>query len=286
MAMTTDATTARRPNRQQRRDLDSLPKAVRWLIQMLGLDPNRRYDQGVLRVSSKGAFDKLEDQQGTGVSVYADNPDFQALEGMKDVRDRNWLPIRYSDVGGKKSTVFAWVGVVGNTIFVAAADSAAEANIEAPEDDIQGVGRNAYLDLLIGCARAGHVENIWLPFFSRMWRKDLWGEMLLEAVNRHLPGCTVWGPAGWPAGRTLPVRLAGRRNGCSAPGRITPGPPGCGPWTTAPSDLTARTRRRHYRPRMRSRSRSGSCAAGTLPTGTACSSSPAGSAGEVCSASR
>lgn len=192
MAMTTDSMTTPKPNRRQRRDFAKLPAAVRWVIEKLDLDQNRRYDLGAVRVSAKGAFDKLEDQQGTGVTVFADNDDFQALAGKKDVRERGWVPVKYSDVGGTKETVFAWIGVVGNTIFVAAADSAAEANIPPPPDNIYGVGENAYVNLFTACARAGNVKNILLPFLSRIWREDLWAEMLMKTINRHLPGCTVW----------------------------------------------------------------------------------------------
>jgi excisionase family DNA binding protein len=178
-----------RPNRSARR---KLPEFVRWLVANLGLDPAVRYDLSPIRVSAKGRLDKLDDQEGTGIGVYADRKDFQALKLMDDVTQRGWLPITYAQLGGSSSRVFAWVGLVGTTIFVAAADSAVEANLEPDEDDIAGLGRNAYVELFIAAARAGTVLNILLPFLSRIWRNDLWAEMLMAAVNKHLPGCTVW----------------------------------------------------------------------------------------------
>jgi DNA-binding transcriptional MerR regulator len=175
-----------------RRSLDTLPAAVRWIFEGLGLEADTRYDLAALRVSAKGRLDKLEDQEGTGIGVFKDNGDFQALAGMGSVTERGWLPVRYRDVGGTKPSVFAWVGVVGRTIFVAAADSAAEANIPPHPDDISGVGRNAYVELFMAAARAGHVLNILLPFLSRIWRNDLWAEILMATINRHLPACSVW----------------------------------------------------------------------------------------------
>lgn len=175
--------------RTQRRQL---PKFVQWLATNLDLDAATRYDLSPIRVSAKGRLDKLGDQEGTGIGVYADRKDFQALGAMDDVTQRGWVPITYEQLGGSSNRAFAWVGVVGTTIFVAAADSAVEANLESDEDDIAGLVRNGYVELFIAAARAGQVQNILLPFLSRIWRNDLWAEMLMAAINRHLPGCTVW----------------------------------------------------------------------------------------------
>lgn len=189
-----DHTTSQKLIRGRHGGMTELPAFIKGLIVRLQLEDGLDYDVGVVRVSKKGNFQALEDQQDTGVNVFDDNADFQALAGMEDVRERGWLPVTYGDVGGTRlrRTVFAWVGVVGRTIFIAAADTVAQANLPPDKDDIQGVGRNGYVELIIACARAGNARNVRLPFLSRMWRNDLWPEMLMASINRHLPGCTVW----------------------------------------------------------------------------------------------
>lgn len=192
--MTSTATDSGRPlHDQQLPPAASRPRLVEWIARSLNLDSAVRYDVAPVRVSAKGRLDKLADQQDTGTSVYADRPDFQTAFKTREVNGRGWLAIAYCDLQpGASRATFAWVGVEGGTIFVAAADSAAEANLKPDQDDVVGVGRNAYVELFIAVIRAGRAKNILLPFISRIWRNDLWAEMLMAAINRHLPGCTVW----------------------------------------------------------------------------------------------
>ncbi|MDA8295245.1 MAG: hypothetical protein M0004_01430 [Actinomycetota bacterium] len=164
------------------------------LVARLCLVPGARYKLGLLRVSSKGNLEKLDDQRGTGVAVYEDLPDFAALKVMSiDVVAREWLPIRYCDLNPRASTtVFGWVGLVGQTVFVAVADSALEANLPPDPHDPAHIGRNAYIDLVAAAAIAGFASDIYAPFRSRWWRSDLYANQLMTAINRHLPGCTLW----------------------------------------------------------------------------------------------
>jgi len=146
-------------------------------------------------VSQKGNIDKLDDQRGTGVSVYDHIPDFVALRALPiDVAARDWIKVGYRDVNSRspKKSVFGWVGLVGETLFLAVADSAVTANLPGDPNDPAQLGRNAYVDLLIAAALAGHVSDIYAPFRSRWWRSDLFANQAMAAINRWLPGCTLW----------------------------------------------------------------------------------------------
>lgn len=161
----------------------------------LALDPERRYGLGLIRVSQKGNIEKLDDQRGTGVNVYDHIPDFVALRALPiDVAARDWIKVGYRDVNSRspKKSVFGWVGLVGETLFLAVADSAVTANLPGDPDDPAQLGRNAYVDLLIAAALAGHASDIYAPFRSRWWRSDLFANQAMAAINRWLPGCTLW----------------------------------------------------------------------------------------------
>lgn len=159
----------------------------------LNLDPDHRYDVGVIRVSTRDAA-KLADQQDTGISVYDHLPDFRQLAQLPaDPVERGWTPVRYSDLqAGERTTVFGSVGLVGGTVFVAAADSAVAANLAPDPGDPAQLGRNAFMDLLVAAAYAAQARNIYVPFRSRWWRHDLWANYLMEAINRGLPRCVLW----------------------------------------------------------------------------------------------
>ena len=161
---------------------------------VLDLDPTHRYQVGLIRVSQKGNLDKLDDQRGTGVAVYESKADFAVLRRLPmDVAAREWLAVRYRDLnpaGG--AGIFGWVGLIGETLFVAVADSAVKANLPPDPNDPAQIGRNAYVDLLTAVALAGYVHAIYVPFRSRWWRNDLYANQLMAAINRHLPGCQLW----------------------------------------------------------------------------------------------
>jgi len=163
-------------------------------MNVLGLVQGKRYKVGLLRVSKKGDLDKLDDQRGTGIAVYKHLPDFAALKDLPmDVATREWSPIRYSDLNpAASSKVFGHVGLVGETLFVAVADSAVQANLPPDPSDPARIGRNAYIDLVAAVAIAGCASDIYAPFRSRWWRNDLYANVLMAAINRRLPGCTLW----------------------------------------------------------------------------------------------
>ena len=188
---------ARAAENPSRRGLGHEPSAHPLVTRVrgsLGLDPSRRYQVGLIRVSQKGNLDKLDDQRGTGVAVFKAMEDFAALKRLPmDVAAREWLAVRYRDLnpaGG--SGIFGWVGLIGETLFVAVADSAVKANLPADPHDPAQIGRNAYVDLLISVALAGRARDIYVPFRSRWWRNDLYANQLMAAINRHLPGCRLW----------------------------------------------------------------------------------------------
>lgn len=160
----------------------------------LRLDPQKRYKVGLLRVSKKGDLDKLDDQRGTGVAVYGHLSDFASLKDLPmDVATRDWTPISYSDLNpAAKSRVFGYVGLVGETLFIAVADSAVAANLPPDPSDPARIGRNAYIDLVAAAAIAGYASDIYAPFRSRWWRSDLYANVLMAGINRRLPGCTLW----------------------------------------------------------------------------------------------
>ena len=161
----------------------------------LALEVGKRYGLGLIRVSQKGNIEKLDDQRGTGVNVYDHLPDFASLRVLPiDVATRDWMAIGYQDVNSRstKRSVFGWVGLVGETLFVAVADSALTANLPGDPDDPAQIGRNAYVDLVTAVALAGRVCNIYAPFRSRWWRSDLYANQLMSAINRWLPGATLW----------------------------------------------------------------------------------------------
>jgi len=164
------------------------------IINELNLDPDVRYDVAIIRISSRGNLVKLADTEDTGINVFADLPDFQTLASMNpDVSARGWPSFTYRDFGSKAAgNRFGWVGLVGRTIFVAVADSAANANLPPEDHDPAGLGRNAFVDLTICAATAGNAANIRAPHRSRWWRNDLWANILMEFINRWLPGCVLW----------------------------------------------------------------------------------------------
>jgi hypothetical protein len=179
-------------NRQQRRHPEH-PMIVR-IRTKLGLRPDRHYKLGLIRVSTRGAILKLQDNEDTGIAVYAENPDFQSLASLPaDPRERGWMAIRYSDFHpDAPNSVFGWVGLVGDTIMLAVPDSAAIANLPPDPGDVAGIGRNAFVDLVVAAAYAGQVRDIYVPFRSRWWRHDLWANYLMEAINKGLPNCRLW----------------------------------------------------------------------------------------------
>jgi DNA-binding transcriptional MerR regulator len=184
----------------------------------LDLDPHKRYKEGLIRVSAKGNIDKLDDQRGTGVAVYAHLPDFAALKDLPmDVATRDWMAIRYSDLNpAASSKVFGHVGLVGETLFVAVADSAVKANLPPDPSDPARIGRNAYIDLVAAVAIAGYVSDIYVPFRSRWWRNDLYANQLMAAINRRLPGCTLWEgerPVATTGAEKIITDLTGRTEG-------------------------------------------------------------------------
>lgn len=161
----------------------------------LGLDPTKRYDMGLIRISAKRNLDKLDDQKDTGVEVFAHLPDFAALAATSiKTLVQTWLSVSYKDLNPKtkQTGVFGWVGLIGDTLFVAVADSAIEANLPADEWDVARTGQNAYTQLVIAVALAGCVKDIYAPFRSRWWRNDLWGIQLLDFIAARLPGCRLW----------------------------------------------------------------------------------------------
>lgn len=160
----------------------------------LKLLPTLRYLLALFRISAKGNLEKLDDQRGTELTVYAHNPDVAALKDLSvETIVRTWIPISYRDLNPAASpSVFGWVGLVGKTLFVAVADSAVAANLPPDPSDPARLGRNAYTDLLTAVALAGFVSDIYAPMRSRWWRNDLWANMLMTAINRRLPGCRLW----------------------------------------------------------------------------------------------
>ncbi len=159
----------------------------------LGLDPHQRYQVGLIRVSQKGNLDKLDDQRGTGVAVYEGMPDFAALKNLPmDVAAREWIVVRYRDLNPAGGTgTFGWVGLIGETVFVAVADSAVKANLPPDPNDPAQIGRNAYVDLLTAAALAANARCIYVPFRNRWWRNDLYANQLMTAINRRLPSCQL-----------------------------------------------------------------------------------------------
>lgn len=165
------------------------------IAEHLGLDPAKRYSLGLIRISAKRNLDKLDDQKDTGVEVYGHLPDFAALAATSiKTLVQTWLPVSYQDLNPKtkQTGVFGWVGLIGDTLFVAVADSAIEANLPADEWDVARTGQNAYTQLVIAVALAGCVRNVYAPFRSRWWRNDLWGIQLLDFIAARLPGCSLW----------------------------------------------------------------------------------------------
>lgn len=210
--MTTTSSTATHPdrsataepvivNRAGRRGLHRLlgdgdeHPLVHAISDHLSLDPQRRYDIGLIRISAKGNLDKLDDQKDTGVEVYAHLPDFAALaaSSIKELVG-TWLAVSYQHLNPRatQTGVFGWVGLVGDTIFVAVADSAIEANLPPDQCDVARTGQNAYTQLVMAASLAGCAQNIYAPFRSRWWRADQWGVQLLDFIARRLPGCTLW----------------------------------------------------------------------------------------------
>ncbi|HDH25471.1 MAG TPA: hypothetical protein ENH00_04660 [Actinobacteria bacterium] len=81
---------------------DTTPhRLVGRITAALCLDPDVRYDLGLVRNSLRGDLEKLEDQEDTGIGVFKDKVDFQALAELHgSAKDRGWMEVRYGDVLG------------------------------------------------------------------------------------------------------------------------------------------------------------------------------------------
>lgn len=184
----------RRAVREQAGGFVEHPLTVRIRV-ALGLDPTKNYKVAIIRVSSAGNVEKLDDQKDTGITAYvATNPDFANLASSPiDVVARGWLEFWLTDLNpAAPKHKLGWVGLIGSTIFVAVAGSAHESNLPPDPNDPAALGRNAFIDLLIHAALAGHASDILAPFMSRWWRNDLWAEVLMASINLRLPNCTLW----------------------------------------------------------------------------------------------
>jgi DNA-binding transcriptional MerR regulator len=193
-AVTGKTTTApRRSPRGRAPKVACTVTALEFFRKILGLGDGP-YDIAVLRVSAVGALAKLSSQEETGLLVYKHNPDFVELGSMeRDFAKRGWHEVRYSDIHSQGDNKrLGWVGLVGRTIFLAVSDTAIEANLPPDPDDPAQLGRNAFVQALIAIAVAGNVENIYVPFLSRMWRDNFQGQTIIKSLVMRLPSCTLW----------------------------------------------------------------------------------------------
>lgn len=171
--------------------------------QLLGVDPALRRSVAVVRVSSKGKLDLLDDQLDTGLAVYRDHPDWQSLRAMSGPPTgwRGFDNVRYCDLDAAAGTGrVGWVGVVGETVFLLVDDSAAARNLPALAGDPAGLDRNAFTVLLVTVCIAVNTAALHVPFRSRWWRNDANAHYLMEALNVRLGTWELW-----EGGRLIPT---------------------------------------------------------------------------------
>jgi DNA-binding transcriptional MerR regulator len=166
--------------------------AVEFFRQNLGLTrPN--WDIVIDRVSVND-LKKLADQEQTALTVFGHLDDVAKLRAEGGTfESRGWIPFRQSDIHARGSQArCGWVGVVGNTIFLAVAGSAAAEDLPADDDDPAALGRNAFMTALVALAIAGGAANVYVPFLSRIWRDNHLASYLVRAIGKRLPHCAVW----------------------------------------------------------------------------------------------
>jgi hypothetical protein len=174
----------------------------------LDLDPARRYDMAIIRVSVRSA-ERLDRQEETGLQVFGHLPDFAAF-GMRTKidQDQSFVTIRYRDLDSRAGTgAVGWVGLVGNTLFLAVHDSAAIGTLPAVSDDPAQLARNAFTEAAIVVGLAGSILNLYVPFRTRWWRDTSFALRLLHALRSNLTHLRMWEESGevdiTPAGEII-----------------------------------------------------------------------------------
>src|SRR5581483_7167502 len=191
--MDSSASTEMVPTAYLRSALTKGTPLVEALALALHLETGRRYKLGVIRTSLRSA-EVLERQAETGINVFSHLPDFQALGAVSDLEnDPQWVTVRYCDLAtGAGKGVVGYIGLVGETIFVAVHDSAVAGTLPPFPGDVAGLGRNAFTELTLTVALAGQITDFFAPTRERWWRSDQHGHRLLNGLTLNLPGVTIW----------------------------------------------------------------------------------------------
>ena len=166
--------------------------AVDFFQKKLGL-AGSNYDIVIDRVSVTDDK-KLAEQEQTALTVFGHLDDVAKLRAEGGTfQSRGWVEFRHSDIHARGTqTRCGWVGVSGNTIFLAVAGSAAAEDLPADDDDPASLGRNAFMTALVALAIAAGASNIYVPFLSRIWRDNHIASYLVRAISKRLPHCVVW----------------------------------------------------------------------------------------------
>lgn len=159
----------------------------------LGLSSEVRYGLAILRTSLRSK-DVLARQTDTGLHVYEDLEDFQALKTVGPPHEQEgWLACRRSDLDSNAGdSVVGYVGLVGRTIFLAVHDSAVEGTLPPFPGDSARLPRNAFTELAIAVALAGQISDFYAPSIDRWLRSHEHGYRLQAAIRRNIPEVRFW----------------------------------------------------------------------------------------------